>query len=187
MSFFTGTPGKFERLSNLNPEQMGTYQNLTQQGANAFSDAGNYYRNLLSNDSQDFNAFAAPELRRFRQETIPDIAEQFAGAGSGALSSSGFRNSAVNAGVDLSERLGALRAQLRQQGAQGLQNIGNTALGNFGENVYRPARPGALDYLGQGIGQAAGMAAGYAGGNWLSNRMGQKQAVGIDTQNMAGT
>lgn len=181
MSFFTGTPASYKRLSNLDPQQQATYANLTGASQNAFGDAANYYRNLLSNQGGDFEAMAAPEMRRFNQQIIPDIAEQFAGAGSGALSSSGFQNSAVNAATDLSERLGALRARLRQQAAQGLQGIGEMGLRPFGENVYQQARPGLIDAIGPGIGAALGSfagpfgtALGGAAGNWLSNRFGSQ-------------
>ena len=49
----------------------------------SFGTAADYYRDLLGNDSADFNAFASPELRRFREQIVPDLSEQFAGMGSG--------------------------------------------------------------------------------------------------------
>ncbi len=157
MSFFTGTPGRFERLSNLDPSQQGTFQNLNQTAQGAFGQAGDYYRRLLSDDNTDFDAMAAPELRRFKQQIIPDLAEQFAGMGSGgAIGGSGFQNAAATAGADLSERLGALRAQLRQNAAAGITGIGQMGLQNFGENVYRPATPGFLDTVAGGVGQGVG-------------------------------
>jgi len=96
----------------------------------------------------------APEQRRFNEQIIPDLAEQF--SGHGGIGSSGFRNAAVNAGTDLSERLGAIRAQLRQQGAQGLSNIGGMGLQNFNENIHRPETFGLLGGIAEGGGKAAG-------------------------------
>lgn len=187
--FFTGSPGKYQQRSTLGPEQQPLYQQLQQalqgQGAGgAFGQSADYYRDLLSDDSQNFQAFAAPEQRRFNEETIPGLAEQFAGMGSGGLSSSGFRNAAVNAGTDLSERLGAIRAQLRQQGAQGLSGLGQFGLGNFNENIYKQGQPGLIDTIGQGIGTGIGMfGKGYgqalgAGNNWLSNKFGKSSPYG---------
>lgn len=180
---FVGTPEKHKRVSTLAPEQQGLYQQmlqaLQQQGAGgAFGASADYYRDLLSDDSSTFNAFAAPEQRRFNEEIIPGLSEQFAGMGSGGLTSSGFRNAAVNAGTDLSERLGAIRAQLRQQGAQGLSNMGQFGLSNFSQDVMtQPGSEGLLSNIGQGVGSALGSfipsglaSAGRGISNWLSNR-----------------
>lgn|SRR5574338_117871 len=144
--FMFGTKEKNYQQSLLEPGQQPIKNQLygaAQKGqGGAFGQVADYYGDLLSNDSEDFNAYAAPEMRRFNEQIIPGLAEQFAGMGSGALSSSGFRNAAVSAGTDLSERLGAIRAQLRQQGAQGLQNLGQQSLGQFSENIMRPATQG---------------------------------------------
>lgn len=175
MSFLLGTKGRYRQLPTLGKEQQPLYGQLqaaaTGRGAGgAFGEAGDYYRDLLGNNSEDFKAFAAPEMRRFNEDIIPSLSEQFAGMGSGALSSSGFRNAAVNAGTDLSERLGAIRAQLRQQGAQGLMGLGQQGLGQFNENIYEQPTTGLLGAAAQGLGQAAG-ALGFGGaGNWLSNK-----------------
>lgn len=165
MSFWTGSQGKFNQQSLLDKSQQPLYNQLQQANlgpgaGGSFGEAGDYYRSLLQNDNDTFNSFQAPELRRFREQTIPDLSEQFAGMGSGGLSSSGFRNAAVNAGTDLSERLGAIRAQLRQQGAQGLQSLGQQGLQQFNENVYTQGQPGALQGLFSGLGQGLGMTGG---------------------------
>jgi len=168
MGAFDWLVGRKERnykQSLLGPEQQGLYNQLLQSGqqpgaGGAFGQSADYYRNLLGNDSEDFNAYAAPEMRRFNEQIIPNLSEQFAGMGSGGLSSSSFRNAAVNAGTDLSERLGAIRANLRQQGVQGLQNIGQFGLGSFNENIHRPATSGLLGGVAQGIGQGLGQGAG---------------------------
>src|SRR4029078_3616274 len=123
-------------------------KSLLEPGAGgAFGSAADYYRDLLSDDSQTAKAMFKPEMRRFNEEIIPGLSEQFAGMGSGGLSSSGFRNATVNAGTDLSERLGAIRAQLRQQGAQGLANLGGMGLGNFSQDVV--SQPGSSGFLSQ--------------------------------------
>ena len=170
MSFFTGTPGSWNQMSNLNKGQQDLQNQLLKANSGAgaggsFGTSADYYRNLLSNNSQDFQSMAAPELRQFNEQIVPGIAEQFAGMGSGGLSSSGFRNAALNAGADLSERLGAIRAQLRQQGAAGLMNLGQQGLQQTNENVYTQGQGGLLDQLGpiaQGI--TSGFAGNYGGG-----------------------
>jgi hypothetical protein len=160
-NFFTGTPEKRENVSTLRPEQEGLYNQLVQAGmqpgaGGAFGEAADYYRNLLSDKSADFNAFAAPQMRQYNEEIVPGISEQFAGMGSGGLSSSGFRNAQIQGGVDLSERLGAIRANLRQAGAQGLANIGQLGLGQYSQNmVTQPGSEGLLSQVEPAATQAA--------------------------------
>lgn len=176
--FWTGTPEKHERVSTLLPEQQKSFnqlQNASQgRGAGgAFGQSADYYRNLLSDDSADYNAFAAPQLRQYNQDIVPGLSEQFAGMGAGGLSSSGFRNAQVQGATDLSERLGAIRANLRQQGAQGLQGIGQSALGNFSQDVMtQPGSEGFLSQLAPALGTAAGAFFGGPGGAAIGNGIG---------------
>lgn len=193
-NFFGGSPAKRENVSTLRPEQEPLYNQAINAGlrpgaGGAFGGAADYYRNLLGDNSSDYGAFAAPQVRQFNEETIPGISEQFAGMGAGGLSSSGFRNAAVNAGTDLSERLGAIRANLRQAGAQGLSNIGQFGLQPFSQNmVTQEGSPGFLSNIapaiGTGVGAAIGGpfggAIGGMGGNWFSNAFGGNK-VGANT------
>jgi hypothetical protein len=184
--FTFGTPEKRENVSTLRPEQEDLYRQAVNAGMNpgaggAFGTAADYYRNLLSDNSADFDAFAAPQLRQYNEDIVPGISEQFAGMGSGGLSSSGFRNAQIQGATDLSERLGAIRANLRHSGAQGLQNIGEVGLRNYSQNmVTEPGTEGFLSQaaplVGAGIGflggGPAGGAAGYQAGSWLKNSFG---------------
>src|SRR5436190_8080859 len=115
-SFMLGSPAQYELQNNLLPYQASLHRQKAGAAGQALPQLQNYYQGLMSDNSVDFDAMAAPEMRRFNEQIVPGLAEQFAGMGSGGLSSSGFRNAAVGAGTDLSERLGALRAQLRQSG-----------------------------------------------------------------------
>ncbi len=175
-----GTPEKRENVSTLRPEQEPLYRQavgagLKEGAGGAFGTAADYYRSLFNDDSSTFNAYAAPEMRRFNEQIVPDLAEQFAGMGSGALSSSGFRNAAVGAGTDLSERLGAIRAQLRQQGAQGLSNIGQIGLGNYSQNmVTEQGTPGLLATAAPALAKA-GMEYFVPGSSGLLNMGGSAQ------------
>ena len=168
--FFSGTPAKRENVSTLRKEQEPLYQQLQKAGmqkgaGGAFGDVADYYRSNLSDNPADLQAFAAPELRQFNEQTIPGLTEQFAGMGSGGLSSSGFRNAAVGAGADLSERLGMLRAQLRQNSAAGLNQIGQQGLQNFSQNMEtQAASPGFLSNIAPAVGGAIGTALGGAFG-----------------------
>lgn len=179
-NFFTGTPEKRENVSLLRPEQEGLYNQLVnagqQQGAGgAFGGAADYYRGLLNGG--DFNDFAAPQLRQFNQDIMPGIAEQYAGMGSGGLSSSGFQNAATQGATDLAERLGAIRANLRQAGAQGLQNIGNLGLQSFSQNmVTQPGTQGFLSSVAPAVGGAIGTAIGGPIGGFIGSGLGNMGA-----------
>ena len=175
--FLSGTPDQMHQMSTLRPEQEGLYNQLQQAGqgpgaGGAFGQSADYYRGLLGNDSQDYESFAAPARREFSEGIAPQLAEQFAGMGSGGLSSSGFQNAQNQAGVDLSERLGQIRAQLRQSGAQGLQNIGQLGLGNFSSNYTQPGTPGFLSSLAPAIGTGIGMGVGGPIGAGIGNGIG---------------
>jgi hypothetical protein len=160
MGFWEGEPGRVENVSTLRDYQEGLHRGSVKAAQGAFGDVANYYRSNLGNEPGDFMAFARPELRRFREEIIPDLAEQFAGMGSGGLSSSGFRNAGINAGADLSERLGALRANLRQMSAQGLMGIGQQGLQSYTTQYQTPGSPGFLSSAIPGVLGAVGTAFG---------------------------
>jgi hypothetical protein len=167
-SFFQALFGKPERnyqQSLLSQEQQPNLSSLLQalkgRGAEgAFGQSADYYRDLLDPNSQTFSAMSDPEMRRFREQIVPDLAEQF--SGHGGIGSSGFRNAALGAGADLSERLGAIRASLRQQAAQGLTGLGQLGLGQYQENIHRPETFGLLGSAFEGAGKAAGAVAGRA-------------------------
>jgi hypothetical protein len=170
-----GKEEKNYQQSTLNKGQRGLHKQYLQAlqspgTGGAFGTTADYYRDLLSDNPQDLQAFAAPQQRQFNEETIPGLSEQFAGMGSGGLSSSGFRNAAVSAGTDLNERLGAMRAQLRQSGAQGLQSLAQGAFNPVQENIVRPATGGLLQGLASGAGQGlAAYATGGMGGGGVAS------------------
>jgi len=177
-NFLTGTNAKRDNVSTLRPEQEDIYNQLIGSGkgkgaGGAFGDTADYYRNLLSDNSADYQAFSNPMIRQYNEDIVPGLSEQFAGMGAGGLSSSGFRNAQMQGATDLSERLGALRAQLRQQGAQGLQGIGQAGLGNFSQNMETQAgSPGLIPSAIEAVGTGLKKGVGKATGNWLTNMWG---------------
>jgi hypothetical protein len=178
MGFFTGDKAKNYQQSTLLPSQEKGLNQLTdvaqgKEGGGVWGDLGAYYKDLMNPNGQNYQAMQAPEMRQFNEQIIPGLSEQFAGMGSGGLSSSGFRNAGVSAGTDLSERLGAMRAQLRQQGAAGLANIGQQSLGQYSENIHQPGTGGLLDYAAPVLGAAATAFGGPIAGaatSWLTNQ-----------------
>lgn len=101
-------------------------QNSQQQGARDY-----LLQQLMQDPSQNGGGFEGIQneaMRRYQQETIPQLAERFAGAG--ALNSSGFQQSLASSGQELQSRLAALRDQSQLQREQLNQNrLGG--LGNY--------------------------------------------------------
>lgn len=170
MGFFKSKPEKIERISNLRPGQQEDlftqYQNaIAGEGAGgAFGDVRDYYSSLLSG-GQD-SAFEAPLMRQFQEDIMPGIAEQFAGLGAGGLSSGGFAQEAGRASTDLAERIGSMRAQLRQQGAQGLMGFAQGGLNPVDQTLFRPREPSAFESMFGGVvtGLGKGLATSISGG-----------------------
>lgn len=186
--FFEGTPAEYEQVSNLTPSQLRIKKEQERSLRGAPTQVADYYRGLLGNDSTDFQAFAAPEMRQFQEDIIPGLAEQFAGMGAGGLSSSGFRNAAVQAGTDLSERLANLRAQLRQNAAQGLSGLTSQAL--TPHTQYQQTQAGSEGFLSQAlpaVATAAGTAFGGPAGGFIANQMfGKSNPYGGGLNSLSG-
>lgn len=89
--------------------------------------AGQDWLSSLFNDPEFFKQFEAPLQRQFQEETIPGLANRFAGMGSGgSTGSTGFRNQATREAGNLSTNIGALRGGMQQQGVnQASQNYFN--------------------------------------------------------------
>ena len=162
---FLGRPAAIEQISTLSPSQMGLQNQLMGAGlgagaGGAFGQAADYYRSLLDDTSPTLTAMQAPEMRQFREQIIPGLAEQFAGMGASGTGGGGFSVGGAQAAQGLSERLAAMRAGLRQQGAQGLMGIGQMGLQPYMQNIQRPHQPGllqqAVGLLGSGLGAIGG-------------------------------
>lgn len=137
--------GALEKLLNqpsiTDLRQYGPFQ----QGQESIQD-------LLSNNPEAFNKFAAPEMRRFNEQTIPGLIGRF---GAGGQNNSALNSALANSGADLNERLGALRAGLQSEGrqqalqyGQGIQQGENAQAGIFGKAAQ--TAPSYLDlYLKQ--------------------------------------
>lgn len=175
--------GEMGQQSLLTPQQERLHRGVVKTASEgSFDPAVNYYRGLLSDDNADMEAFTKPEMRRFNEQVVPGLSEQFAGMGAGGLSSSGFRNAAVGAGTDLSERLASIRANIRGQAAQGLMQFGQIALNPTQENYYQQQAPSMMGPILGAAGTAAGAyfggpggaAVGGAAGNTLGNYLGQQ-------------
>ena len=150
-----GKPGKMQEIPTVTPEQKQLLNQLIgmlggegQLGV-GMEESLSQLRELMDPSSEAMQRFADPYMRQFEQETVPGIAQRFAGAGAegGALSSSAFGQALGGAGAGLQSQLAALKSQLQRGAAQDImgqfQSILGPALGTqpFGY-MYRPPSGG---------------------------------------------
>ena len=104
-----------EALLNRIMEMIGPQGGLGQ----GYGESTDLLRMLMDPSSEAVQQFADPYMKQFEQQTLPGIAERFAGAGAmgGGLSSSGFAQHLGAAGSNLQSQLAALKAGLGQQAA----------------------------------------------------------------------
>lgn len=152
-----GKPGEVQQLTQLTPEQEANFQQLQSMLGGSQELGFDYINQILSGDPEALAKFEAPYKRQFEQETVPKIAEQFAGLGSGgSLSSSGLQQSLGQAGKELSENLAALRGNLQQGALGSLQGMQQQAFKPTFENLYKQPQAGFGAGLMQGAGQGGG-------------------------------
>lgn len=179
-----GNKDQLQKKSTLSPQQKqfqkGIYKDLGPQGklGEGYSGALDLLKKYINPDSAMYQTLAEPHMRRFNEQTVPGLAERFAGMGAlgGGLSSSGFGQALGAAGAGLQENLAALQAELQQKAVSGLLGQYNqqsqlgqntpefayvnrqgggplsSALGGF-------AQGGGFDQLGSVFGSGAGKSA----------------------------
>lgn len=136
MDWLFGQNG-MQKISTMTPQAkqhlMQLFQMLNPQGqlGQANQQGNQYLQDLMNPDSEAVNQFTQPYMNQFNQQTLPGIAERFAGMGAqgGGLSSSGFGQALGAAGGNLQTNLAGLKAGLGQQAASQLMN----QYGNFSQ------------------------------------------------------
>jgi hypothetical protein len=158
-------------MKMLNPQgQLGG----AQQGAI------NYQQQLMDPSSQAVDQFAQPYMNQFNQQTIPGLAERFAGMGAmgGGLSSSGFGQALGAAGGNLQTQLAALKAGLGQNAAQSLMSQYGGLTGQaLGAQPFGYQQQGPSMFGGALQGWAQGGFGGLGQGNSMNNNSFQNQSI----------
>jgi len=132
--FFGGTPSSIEQIQRFGPEQSQGFMQALQQAMAQ-----------LQNPTAGFEPIAADARRNFQEETVPGIAERFAGMD--ATRSSAFTNALGSAGAGLESQLSAQKAQYGQN-QQGIsQNLLGLGLTPQYESFYHKEQPGFLQQL----------------------------------------
>ncbi len=171
--FLLGSPDKLKQIPTGTPEQTALHNNILQQAmgmgqqGGGYDQAQQYYNSLLQPGNDAYNKFAEPYMNQFNEQTLPGIAERFAGGG--ALSSSGFGQALGGAGAGLQAQLAQLFAELQSKAA-GAQTNQYNQLAQQGLNHEQFAyqkQPGSAGFLGpflSAIGTAAAGPIGNAAG-----------------------
>lgn len=179
--FLFGSKPRMKKQSLLQPgQQEGLNQILQNPLASnpLYQKGSSYLQNLLGGGNEAYQQFEQPLLDQFQEQIIPQIAERFAGmgTGSGALSSSGLNQSLAQGMKGLGSILGQQRANLTAgslgQASQYAQQPVNNLLNALGIRSFQPYREspqqgflapllgGALGGLTGGLGTGAGLAFG---------------------------
>lgn len=156
--------GDMKKVATMSPGQNNFLQQILQmlQGGGKLGQGNNqsldYLQQLMNPDSEAVNQFTQPYMNQFNQQTVPGLAERFAGMGAlgGGLSSSGFGQSLSAAGGNLQSNLAQLKAGLGQQAAGQLMN----QYGNFSQQALG-AQPFGYTQPTQGL--LPSLATSYAG------------------------
>lgn len=178
LDFIFGSKDKLKKVPTGTKEQQAFHNQLLSQAmgmaqpGGGFNQAQQYYNSLLQPGNEAYQNFAVPFMNQFQEQTLPDIAERFAGAG--ALSSSGFGQALGGAGAGLQAQLAQLFALLQNQAA-GAQTNQFNQLAQTGLN-YQPfayqnkqGSGGILGPLATGLGTALGGPLGGALGSGISS------------------
>lgn len=148
-----GTQAKTEKLDTMSPEQKQVFSQLMGflGGGQGGGQGGGLQQTfaqmmqMLDPSSSAYQKFEQPYLDQFNQQTIPGLAERFAGAGGGALSSSGFGQALSSAGAGLQTDLAGMKSQLQQQTLQDILNLMGQGLGKETfQYQHTPASKGLL-------------------------------------------
>jgi len=165
-NFWMGTPAKTEQLPTMSPQQQQMFEGLLSMVQGQQGNVSKYMNDLFSDDPQALQRMFAPAQREFQEQTIPGIAEQFSGMGSGAQSSSAFGQTLGAAGASLSEKLASMREGLRSQGMSSFQNMMQQGLSKEPFAYQQtPRQPGFLEsVIGPALGATGSAAGSYFGG-----------------------
>lgn len=157
-----GRDPSFNKVSNYTSGQKNLLKNdlnqanqMHQQGG-GYNDAMSLLQQYLNPESDIYKNFEAPYMQQFEQQTVPGLAEKFAGMGAmgGGLSSSGFGQSLGAAGANLQTQLAQMKQQYQRQSIGDLLGQYNQ-MANRGlsaksfENVYDPGTQGSLGFGGE--------------------------------------
>lgn len=151
-----GGSDKLKKVETLTGGQKGLLEGLINQLqggglGQGYGESTDLLRQLMDPNSEAVSQFTEPYMKQFQQETVPGLAERFAGMGAmgGGLSSSGFGQSLSAAGGNLQSQLAALKAGLGQQAAGQLMGQYGSMMGmGLGTPAFAYQQKGPSAFMG---------------------------------------
>lgn len=192
-----GRDPSWNKVSNYSSGQERTLNNVNQAqnqiSKGGYKDAMGLLQQYLDPNSEIYSNFEKPYMQQFEQQTLPGIAERYAGGNAmgGGLMNSGFGQSLGAAGANLQTQLAQMKQQYQRQSINDLlqqyNQLTNQSLGARPfENVYDPGTQGQLGFGGKmleaaatGLGTAFGGPLGSAAAKGASNLF---QSIGQEEQ-----
>ncbi len=145
--------------------QLGGMRGQTDITQNQNFGTGQDWLQSMFSDPEFFNKFEAPMQRNFQENTVPELANRFAGMGSGgALGSTAFRNQLGREGGNLQTNLAALRGGMQQNAIPQLMGYAQQPTSNFMGLLNSVMNPTQNTYQGPSTGMFGGLAAPFAQG-----------------------
>ncbi len=130
-----------------------------ERAGGGYSSALDLLKGYLDPNSDIYQNFEAPYMQQFEQQTVPMLAERFAGAGAmgGGLSSSGFGQSLSSAGANLQTNLAQMKSGMQNQAIQSL-------IQQYNQLISSGTSPDLFAYGIEGGGGGGGTGGGMGGG-----------------------
>ena len=134
-SFLFGSEEKLKKFDQYTPQQSNLFGDFIQQlmsgsgGVGGTQDLIKRLQDMLNPDSQYYKDIEEQQLGEFNEQTLPRLAEQFAGgAQGGALSSSGFGQAIGGAARGFKRDLQSQKSNMMMQAIQQLLGQNQQAL-----------------------------------------------------------
>jgi hypothetical protein len=154
----------YKKVSNFDKTQQALHAQRGQKAQNLGGQGGGYenamgiLQGYLDPNSSQYQNFEAPYRQEFEQQTVPGLAERFAGYGGmgGGLSSSGFGQALGAAGANLQTNLAQLKSNLQRSSISDILNQYNQlSSGVLGAQPY--------SYMEQGPGMLSNALSSFGG------------------------
>ena len=178
MAGLSGLGGLMSKAGKPNAAQTTQLQRFNPQQQGLMNQAGQMGMQGLQDPTAGYEPMAAQAREQFMSQTMPGLAERFAGLG--ATNSSGFQGALMGAGESLERGLASDKAQYGLQNQDAMMRLMQMGLTPQYENYHQPETPGVMQQLGSSLmGQGMAGATQMGVGTYLGNQQAQHRSDAI--------